>query len=108
MDRRRTRRYVLETPLRGNIMPMHDVTVEQFSEDRAILISTSGHMPDEKMIIHMTTPQGLQSHPATVVSSSPVSYGGSLCFRIDLRMDDRAAPAIDADESRKDVGDEPR
>jgi hypothetical protein len=91
-DRRRTPRYVLATPLPGDVIPMRDVTVEQFSEGRAVVISPSAHQPDERLVIHMTTREGPRSHPATVVSSSPVSQGGALRFRIELRVEASGHP----------------
>lgn len=93
MDRRRTPRYVLETPLRGNAMPMEDVTVEQCSDARVVVISPSAHQPEEELMIHMATPAGLQSRGARVLSSTPVSVAGALCFRIELRVDDVRAQA---------------
>ena len=96
-DRRRTPRYVLETPLHGNAMPMEDVTVEQFSEGRAVVIAPSAHQPEEEMVIHLTTAEGLRSHEAKVVSSSPVSFGGSLCFRVELRVGEGHEPRPEKD-----------
>jgi hypothetical protein len=85
-DRRRTLRYVLATPLPGDAMPMQDVTVEELSDGRAVVIAPSARQPDERLVIHMTTGEGPRSHPATVVSSSPVSHGGVLRFRLELRV----------------------
>ena len=87
-DRRRTPRYVLTTPLPGDAAPMHDVTVEQFVKGRAVVIAPSAHQPDDELVMHVTTRVGLRSHPATVLSSSPVSYGGGLQFRVELRVDE--------------------
>jgi hypothetical protein len=83
---------VLATPLPGDAMPMRDVTVEQFSSGRAVVISPSAHQPDERLVIHMTTREGPRSHPATVVSISPVSRGGALRYRIELRVDEKSGP----------------
>jgi len=71
---------------------MQDVTVERFSNGRAVVISPSAHQPDEELVIHMATREGLRSHPATVVSSSPVSFGGGLRFRIELCVEDEDQP----------------
>jgi hypothetical protein len=72
---------------------MQDVTVEQFADGHAVVISPSAHKPDERLVIHMTTGEGPRSHPATVVSSSPVSRGGALRFRIELRVEGVRPPA---------------
>jgi hypothetical protein len=87
-DRRRTPRYVLGAPLRGVAMPMLDVTVEQVSGDRLVVISPATHPADEELMIHMRTADGLRSYQARVVSSSPVSVGGTVCFRVELRVAD--------------------
>lgn len=83
-------------------MPMHDVTVERFANGRATVLSPSCHDGDEELFIHMRTPEGLRSHAASVVSNAPVSYGGALCFRLELRVSECGADA------RKDGDDEPR
>ena len=87
-DRRRTPRYLLTTPLPGDAAPMHDVTVEHFAKGRAVVIAPSAHHADDELVMHVTTRTGLRSHPATVLSSSPVSFGGALRFRIELRVDE--------------------
>jgi hypothetical protein len=76
---------------------MQDVTVERFSNGRAVVISPSAHQPDEELVIHMTTREGLQSHPATVMSSSPVSVGGGLRFRIELCVEAPDRPDAERD-----------
>ena len=75
-------------PLQGDAMPMQDVTVEECSDGRAVVIASSAHHPSEELMIHLTTTAGLESYPARVVSSSPVSVGGALCFRLELCIDD--------------------
>jgi hypothetical protein len=72
-------------PLPGDAMPMRDVTVEQFDNGRAVVISRSAHPPDADLVIHIPTRAGLSSQRVRVVSSSPVSRGGALFFRIELR-----------------------
>lgn len=86
-DRRRTPRYVLETPLAGDALPMQDVTVESFSGNRLVVISQSSHSPDEELMIHIAMAGGLQSRRAKVISSMPICLAGTLCFRLDLRLD---------------------
>jgi hypothetical protein len=86
-DRRRTSRYVLGSPLPGNAMPMEDVTVERCSDARVVVISPSAHRIDEPLVIHMRTADGLQSHHTHVVSASPVTVAGALCFRLELHID---------------------
>jgi hypothetical protein len=87
-DRRRRPRYVLNKPLRGDAMPMQDVTLEQFTGGRAVVIASSPHSPDEEVVIHLRTPVGLQSQRATVLTSAPVTVAGSLCYRVELRVRD--------------------
>jgi hypothetical protein len=89
-DRRRRPRYVLKKPLHGDAMPLHDVTVEQFADGRAVIITSSTHSPDEEVVIHLHTPAGLHSRPATVVASVPVTVAGALCYRVELKVRDDA------------------
>lgn len=91
-DRRRTPRYVLGAPLPGNAMPMLDVTVEQISGDRVVVVSPSAHRADEELMIHMRTADGLRSHQTRVMSSSPVSVAGTVCFRVELRVEGEGPP----------------
>ena len=74
-------------------MPMEDVTVEQCSDDRVVVISPSAHQPEEELMIHMATSAGLQSRGARVLSSTPVSVAGALCFRLELGVGDVRADA---------------
>ncbi len=87
LDRRRTQRYVLGTPLSGDIMPMHDVVIERFDGDRVTLLSPSPHAVDEELMIHVATSSGLESHRTRVISSTPTSSGGTLQYRIELTID---------------------
>lgn len=87
-DRRRRPRYVLKKPLRGDAMPLQDVTLEQLTRGRAVVIASSPHCPDEEVVIHLRTAVGLHSHPATVIASAPVTVAGSLCYRVELRVRD--------------------
>ena len=91
-DRRRAPRYTLDTPLVGDAMPMQDVTVERFSGDRLVVISLSTHTADDEVMIHISTPDGLASHRARVISSHPTSVAGTLCFRLELRVDGAHPP----------------
>lgn len=84
VDRRRTPRYLLDTPLPADAMPMQDVMVELFSGDRLVVVSLTPHAPHETLMIHMTTAGGHASRRARVVSSSPTSIGGTLCYRLEL------------------------
>jgi hypothetical protein len=86
-DRRRAPRYVLESPLPGDVMPMQDVFVELLSGDRLVVISPSTHTQDEELIIHVTLPDGLSTHRARVVSSKPISVAGVVSFRVELSLD---------------------
>jgi len=92
-DRRRTPRYVLETPLAGHAMPMQDVMVEHFSGDRLVVVSLDKHVVDDDLLVYLTMPHGLERYRAKVVSSTPVSVGGKLCSRLELLI-----AAVDDDE----------
>jgi hypothetical protein len=89
-DRRRTQRYVLGTPLSGDIMPMHDVVIERFDGDRVTVLSPSPHSVDEELMIHVATSSGLESHKTKVISSTPTSSGAALQYRIELTIDPQA------------------
>lgn len=85
-DRRRTPRYVLEQPLGGDAMPMQDVMVEDFSDDRLVVVSLDTHAVDEELLVYLSMPNGLERYRATVTSSTRVSVGGKLCCRLELRV----------------------
>lgn len=87
-DRRRAQRYVLGMPLSGVIMPMHDVVIERFAGTHAVVISPTAHAVDERLTIHMSTISGLESHHARVVSSTAISSGDTLQYRIELDVDE--------------------
>jgi hypothetical protein len=86
-DRRRTQRYVLGTPLSGDIMPMHDVVIERLDGDRITLLSPSPHAVNQALMIHVSTSTGLESHRTKVMSSTPTSSGGALQYRIELAIE---------------------
>jgi hypothetical protein len=85
-DRRRTQRYVLGTPLTGDIMPMHDVVIEKLEGEHVTVLSPSAHDESEDLMIHVATPNGLESHRTRVISSTPTSSAGALQYRIELRI----------------------
>lgn len=87
-DRRRTPRYVLGTPLSGDALPMEDVTIEDYSPGRMVVICASPHLADEELMIHVTTSNGLHSSDARVLASTPVSMAGALCYRVTLRVNE--------------------
>jgi hypothetical protein len=87
-DRRRAPRYVLETRLTGDAMPMEDVMVEHFSGDRLVVVSLDTHAVKEDLLVYLAMPHGLETHRATVMSSTPVSVGGQLCCRVELCITD--------------------
>ena len=64
-DRRRTQRYVLGTPLTGDIMPMHDVVIEKLDGERVTVLSPSAHDDSEDLMIHVSTSSGLRESPHT-------------------------------------------
>ena len=79
-DRRRTQRYVLGTPLTGDIMPMHDVVIEKLDGERVTVLSPSAHDDSEDLMIHVSTSSGLESHRTRVISNTPTSSGGALQY----------------------------
>ena len=85
-DRRRAPRYVLTTPLQGQARPMQDAVVEQFSGDRLVVISSAARRPNDELMVHLTTPEGVATYPARVIASSPVSVEGTMNFRLELRV----------------------
>jgi hypothetical protein len=94
-DRRRTPRYVLRTPLRGEAMPMEDVTIVSYSLDRIVVVSPSSHRVEDELMVHVTTATGLASRRGTVLSSTAVSLDGVLCYRIELRTTDVDGDGVD-------------
>src|SRR5437016_5281316 len=92
VDRRRAPRYVLESPLAGDVLPMQDVVVKTFSGSKLVVISSFAYASDEELTVHIPMPDGLASHRAVVVSSEPSSVTGTLCFRLELRLEDADAP----------------
>jgi hypothetical protein len=68
-------------------MPMQDVFVETFSENRLVVISPSAHSADEELIVHVAMSHGLETHRATLISSEPISVAGTVAFRLELRVD---------------------
>jgi hypothetical protein len=91
-ERRRAPRYVLNTPLHGHAMPMQDAVVEQFSGDHLVVIAPSARPPDEHLMVHLATPAGLTTHAAQVLSSTPMTLGGTVSFRVELQVASRAVP----------------
>jgi hypothetical protein len=87
-ERRRTPRYELGEPLRGDAMPMEDVLVERYSKDRLVVIANSAPPSNEELMIHLATSEGLASRKAEIISSHPVSVSGALCYRLELRISD--------------------
>jgi hypothetical protein len=87
-DRRRAQRYVLGTPLTGDIMPMHDVIIERLDGPRVTVLSPSAHSVDEDLMIHVSTTSGLESHRTKVISSTPTSSGGGVQYRLELNIDE--------------------
>jgi hypothetical protein len=94
-DRRRTPRYVLGPPLRGEAMPMEDVTIESYALDRMVVVSPSLHRVEDELMVHVTTATGLTSRRGTVLSSTAVSRDGVLCYRIEMRTTDVNGDGVD-------------
>lgn len=95
-DRRRTQRYVLGTPLTGDIMPMQDVVIERLDGDRVTVLAPTAHTADEVLMIHVSTSNGLESHRTKLISSMPTSSSGSLHYRLELTIDEEG----DAEDHR--------
>ena len=96
-DRRRTPRYTLEQPLTGDAMPMQDVMVEEFSDDRLVVVSFDTHAVDEEMLVYLTMPHGVERYRAKVTSSTPVSINGKLRCRLEMCV----TPEDDAPAGKK-------
>lgn len=86
-DRRRTQRYVLGTPLTGDMMPMQDVVIERLEGTRVTVLAPSAHSVDEDLMLHVATSSGLESHRTKVISSTATSGGGALQYRLELNLD---------------------
>ncbi|HEV8316836.1 MAG TPA: hypothetical protein VGQ10_05480 [Vicinamibacterales bacterium] len=95
-DRRRTPRYVLGSPLAGEVLPMQDVMVESLIGTRLVVIASSAPAVEEELMIHLAMSDGLTSHRATLLSSSPISVAGTVSFRLELRLDE-AIPLMGKD-----------
>ena len=87
-DRRRAQRFVLGTPLTGDIMPMHDVVIARVDGPRLTVLSPSAHNTDEDLMIHISTTSGLESRRTRVLSSTLTSTGGALQYRLELLIDE--------------------
>jgi hypothetical protein len=86
LERRRTPRYELGEMLPADAMPMQDVVVERFADDRLIVIAHSAPTPHEQLMIHMATSEGLASRHAEVISSHPITVAGAMCYRLELQL----------------------
>lgn len=85
-DRRRAPRYVLETPLRGQAMPMQDAVVEELSDDHLVVVAASARQPYEELIVHLPADGEVSTRSAQVLSSTPVAVGGAVSFRVELKL----------------------
>jgi hypothetical protein len=85
-DRRRAPRYVLETPLRGQAMPMQDAVVEERAGNRLVVIAPSARQRYDELIVHLPGEGGVTTHAAQVLSSTPVALGGAVSFRLELKI----------------------
>jgi hypothetical protein len=85
-DRRRAPRYVLETPLRGQAMPMQDALVEDISDDRLVVVAASARLPYEELIVHLPGDGETATRSAQVLSSTPFAVGGAVSFRLELKL----------------------
>lgn len=62
--------------------------MELLSGTRLIVIASSTPGVEEELVIHLATSDGLTSHRATLISSSPISVSGNVSFRLELRLED--------------------
>ena len=95
-DRRRAQRWVLGPPLPADAMPMEDVVVERMTGDRMTIVSLTPHEAGEDLLIHLSAPEGLQSHRARVTSSTPITAGSSVQFRLELHLRQSAGEGTDS------------
>jgi hypothetical protein len=94
-DRRRTQRFVLGSPIPAEAISMQDVVVERIAGDLVTIVSLTPHEPGHETLIHVPAPGGPRGHRATVLSSTPISVGASVQFRVELRV----APQTDEDST---------
>ena len=85
-DRRRTQRFEVWQPLKGDVTSMQDVVVERMDGDVVTIVSLTAHEPGQPVVIHVTTSEGLQSRRTNVLSSTPIAVGASVQFRVELRI----------------------
>jgi len=89
-DRRQHRRFALEQPLTGELQIAVDVTLEQFSEDGATLLTRTPGLTREPVSLRFMTVGG-RVHSAMVrpFKSRPVTIDATLWHRIQAeRLDD--------------------
>jgi hypothetical protein len=67
---------------------MQDVMVESLVGTRLVVIAPSAPAVEEEVMIHLAMSDGLTSHRATLLSSSPMSVAGTVSFRLELRLDE--------------------
>ena len=85
-DRRRTQRFDVGPPLKCDVMSMQNVVVERIDDDIVTIVSLTALEPRQHVVVHVTTSNGLQSHRANVLSSTPIAVGASVQFRVELHM----------------------
>ena len=93
-DRRQHRRFALDHPLRGELQIAVDVTLEQFSEDGATLLTRTPGLTREPVSLRFMTAGG-RVHSAMVrpFKSRPVTIDAALWHRIQAeRLDDGGGP----------------
>lgn len=69
-------------------MPMHDAVIERLEGARVTVLSPTAHDIEQKLMIHVSTSAGLESHRAKVISSTATSNGAALQYRIELTLDE--------------------
>ena len=65
---------------------MQDVVVERINGDFLTIVSLTAHEPGQPLTIHVSTSDGLKSHRTRVLSSTPISVGATVQYRVELRI----------------------
>ena len=67
-------------------MPMQDAVVEELSGNRLVVVAPSERQRYEELIVHLQSDGEVQTRSAQVISSTPVTTGGPVNFRLELKL----------------------
>jgi len=67
-------------------MPMQDSVVEELSGDRLVVVAPTERQRYEELIVHLPSDGEVETRSAQVISSTPVATGGSVNFRLELKL----------------------